>query len=336
MSYVLKFPFQLHSTVIDFDESSVFALGSLTARLILRNRYVVLEVRGFDSQDHASAYIPNVWAALRWVLIESGINTTFDLGPNDIAWAEDPLLAAKNLSKSFDLPDTAPVHGIASTDGSPMVYREDQNVRVISFLGAVGTSHTPKHIFLEPFSEALSRLEAYALIKNSRFKLASDLYSAFYLETSPTSKLITLGMVLEVIADPANKHQASIDLIDDWREELTQRKLMFIDDQDAIHSLESLDRELLVRKEASVRSRIRHTAKRLSVYLASDEMKNLDRDAVNTYDERSALVHKGQISKGNIGELVDKGQRAVKLLLKAYYTEVLQVSANTSVEESKC
>jgi ribosomal protein S20 len=121
-------------------------------------------------------------------------------------------------------------------------------------------------------------------------------------------------MVLEVIADPANKHQASIDLIDHWRDELMQRKLMFIDDQDAIHSLESLDRELLVRKEASVRSRIRHTAKRLSHYLTSDERESLDKDAVNAYDERSALVHKGQISKGNIGELVSKGQRAVKLL----------------------
>lgn len=328
----MKFPFQLHGTVIDFDEASVFALGSLTARLILRNRYVVLEVRGFDSHDHASSYIPNVWAALRWVLIERGINTSFDLGPNDITWAEDPLLAAKNLSKSFGLSDMAPVHGLASTDGSPIVCREDQNVRVLSFSGAIGTSHTPQHFFLEPFSEALSRLDADALIKNSRFKLASDLYSAFYLETSPTSRLIALGMVLEVIADPANKHQVSIDLIDRWRKELIQRKLMFIDDQDAIHSLESLDRELLVRKEASVRSRIRHTAKRLSHYLTIDERESLDKDAVNTYDERSALVHKGQISKGNIGELVTKGQRAVKLLLRAYYTEIVQVNANTTVE----
>ena len=324
MTYILQFPFRPQGTLIDLDESSVFSLGSLSARLIPRTPYVVLEVRGFSSPEHASAHIPIVWAALRWVLIDHGINTTFDLGPNDITWAKDPIQAARNLSKSFDVPNTGPVHGIAATDGSPIVYRNDQTIRVISGSGASITSRMPLQLFLTPFSEALSRPRTSVLIEHSRFKIASDLYSAYYFSTSPASRLVTLGMVLEVIADPANKHHAAMDLIDRWREELAKLKTSLAEDQDAVHSLESLERELLVRKEASVRSRIRITARRLAAHLSDNEAMDLDQDAVSTYDARSTLVHKGQIDKGDMFELVKKGQRAARLLLKAYYNEILQ------------
>lgn len=324
MSYLLQFPFRPQCEFIDLDESNVFSIGPLSARLISRSPYVVLEMRGFSSLEHASAHIPIVWAALRWVLIDCGINTTFDLGPNNIVWAKDPIKAAKNLSESFDVPNTGPVHGIAATDGSPVVYRSDQTIQVISGLRILGTQSFPIQLFLTPFSEALTRPHTNVLIENPRFKLASDLYSAFYFEASPVSRLVTLGMVLEVIADPANKHQAALDLIDRWREELPQLKLSLANDQDAVHSLESLERELLVKKEASIRSRIRITAKRLSSHLNGDEVINLVHDAVATYDARSMLVHKGQIDKGDISELVSKGQRAARLLLKAYYKELLQ------------
>lgn len=326
MTYRLQFPFQAQSAIGGIGEPARFQIGPLQARIFSRSRYVVLELGGFSTPEEASAHIPIVWAALRWVLIDRGINATFDLQRNDIVWAEDPIRAAKNLSESWDVPDNGPVHGIAASDGSPIVFREDQNIRFPS-VSTTGHSITPLQLLLSPLTDALSRPGTGKLFENSRFRLATDLYSAYYLENSPSSRLVTLGMALEVIADPADKHQAALQLIDRWKADIEDHKLAVATDLDAVASLESLQRELLIRKQASIRSRIRNTANRLASHLVADEQQSLTENAVATYDARGLLVHKGQLADSDIYELVEKGRKTVSLLLKAYYFDIMRSDA---------
>jgi hypothetical protein len=298
MAYRLQFPFQLQSSIDGIDVPVFFQIGRLLARLFSRSRYVVLELSGFNTSEEASAHIPIVWAALRWLLIDRGINATFEIQPNNI------------------------VNDIAASDGSPLVFREDQNIRFLSGSGT-GKTITPLPRFLPPLTDALSRPGTDKLIENSRFRLATDLYSAYYLKNSPSSRLITLGMTLEVLADPTNKHPVALEVIDRWKADIDQCKLAVANDQEAVASLESLDRELLVRKQVSIRSRIRSTANRLASHLSADEQQNLTENAVSTYDARSSLVHKGRLENNNIHELVEKGQRTVSLLLRAYYHDIM-------------
>lgn len=324
MTHILQFPFRPQSTITRLNDLSVVIPPPLRARLFSRQSYVVLEICGFDSPADATAFIPAVWAALRWVLIDGGINTTFDLASNDIVWAEDPIQAAINRSTSWNVPNVGPVHGIAQTDGAPIVFREGQNIDFVSNAGMSGTTIFPLNLFLPSFSEALCRPGAGALIEDCRFKLATDLYSAFYFAATSESRLVTLGMVLEVIADPAIKHRAALELIDRWKHELQQQKLVYTEDEDATHALESLERELLVRQEASIRGRIRSTARRLSSYLQSTDSEEVERNAVATYDARSTLVHHGQLDRQDISECVAIGQHVVRLLLMAYYRDIVR------------
>lgn len=323
MTYRLQFPFQAQSAISGIDNPVIFSIDQIQARLFPRGRYTVLELSGFRTAEEASAHIPIVWAALRWVLIDRGINVTFELQPNDIVWAEDPNEAAKNLSNSFNLPNRGPVHGIASSDGLPLVFGDDQNIRFLSFSGTVEIT-TPLHLFKVPLTDALSRFGTEKLIENSRFRIATDLYSAYYLENSPSSRLIILGMALEVLADPSKKHEAALQLIDRWKADIQRQKLAMATDHEAVASLESLERELLVRKQVSIRSRIRHTANRLAPHLSADEQHELAHNAVATYDARSSLVHKGRLEEKDVHEFVEKGQKTVSLLLKAYYLDVMR------------
>lgn len=323
MTYRLQFPFEPQSAIAGIDEPVCFQIGPLQARLFSRSRYVVLELGGFSKPEEASAHIPIVWAALRWVLIDHGINTTFDIQPNDIVCAADPIQAAKNLSDGLDAPNSGPVHNIAASDGSPIVVREDQKIQFISVSG-IWHSTTPLQLFLSPLKDALSRSGTDILIKNPRFRLATDLYSAYYLENSPSSKLVTLGMALEVIADPADKHQAALHLIDQWKADIERHISVVAIDQEAVASLESLQRELLIRKQASIRSRIRNTANRLALHLIAAEQQSLAENAVATYDARCSLVHNGQLDDNNIYELIEKGRKTVSLLLKAYYHDIMR------------
>lgn len=323
MTYRLQFPFQPQSTISGIDDPVIFRIGQIQARLFSRDRYAVLELSGFGTAEEASAHIPIVWAALRWVLIDRGMNVTFDLQPNDIVWAEDTTQAAKNLSESWNVPNSGPVHGIASSDGLPIVFGDDQIIRFFSCSGTLKTT-TPLQLFMAPLTDALSRPGTEKLIENSRFRIATDLYSAYYLENSPSSRLITLGMALEVLADPSSKHQAALQLIDRWKADIQRQKLALATDLEAVASLESLERELLVRKQASIRSRIRDTANRLAPYLSADEQHRLTENAVAIYDARSSLVHKGRLEDNKIHELVEKGRKTVSLLLKAYYLDIMR------------
>jgi hypothetical protein len=323
MTYRLQFPFQPQNAIDGIDQPVRFQIGDQQARLFSRSKYVVLELGGFSTPEQASAHTPIVWAALRWVLIDRGINTIFDLQPNDIVWAEDSIQAAKNMSENWDVPNNGPIHGIAGSDGSPIVFRDDQNIRFFS-ASACMHSITPLQLFLPLLTDALSRPGTDRLIENPRFRLAADLYSSYYLENSPSSRLVTLGMALEVIADPADKHQAALQLIERWRDDIERQKSAVAADQDAVASLESLRRELLIRKQASIRSRIRSTANRLACHLVAEEQQGFTKNAVDIYDARSSLVHNGQSNDNNIYELVEKGRKTVSLLLKAYYYDILR------------
>ena len=323
MTYRLQFPFQPQSAIAGIDDPVIFRIDQIQARLFSRDRYAVLELSGFGTAEEASEHIPIVWAALRWVLIDRGINVTFDLQPNDIVWAEDPILAAKNLGKNWNVPDSGPVHGIASCDSSPIVFGDDQRISFFSCSGTAKTT-TPLQLFMAPLTNSLSQPGTKKLIENSRFRIATDLYSAYYSENSSSSRLITLGMALEVLADPSSKHQAALQLIDRWKADIQSLKFELSTDPEAVFSLNSLERELLVRKETSIRSRIRDTANRLAPYLPADEQHKLTENAIATYDARSSLVHKGWMEDNKINELVEKGRKTVSLLLKAYYLDILR------------
>lgn len=66
---------------------------------------------------------------------------------------------------------------------------------------------SPVDLFVTPFRDAIGWNGIESLIDEPRFRLASDLLSAFHFESSSNARLVTLGMALEVLAEPVEKHR---------------------------------------------------------------------------------------------------------------------------------
>lgn len=318
MSFVLRFPFRPQCAIAGIDDSAYFAIGTLNARLRNRSPYAVLEIHNFETAQAAYDFISVVWAALRWVLITGNLNTTCEFLPREPAWAEEPDRAAHNLSASFGLPITGPIHGICE-EGWPTVYEEGKSLRFIGLGDVAVAVTTPVDLFLSNLKYGLERPRSSSLINDPRFRLASDLFSAFHFEPSPPTRLISLGMSLEVLAEPETKHLEALSLLEKWQVELAGRKTEVEGNDDAVHALESLERELMFRKEASIRSRIRRTAMKLGNYFGLDQAVLLAQDAIATYDDRSALIHNGTLDEPRLSQTVEKGRDTVCRLLQAYY-----------------
>lgn len=106
-------------------------LEGLTFTLKQQDWWYILTISGFPSKEDAEACRNNVWSGFMWVLLDRGLAPSFDWEIQKIIYAEDPIDAAKNLSKTFGLEIEGPVHGIRDPD-KPAVYSTVQQFRSLS------------------------------------------------------------------------------------------------------------------------------------------------------------------------------------------------------------
>jgi len=83
-------------------------------------------------------------------------------------------------------------------------------------------------------------------------------------------------------------------------------------------ALDSLERELLFRKEASLRFKIREFVLRTLTSAGDPDANELARAAVAAYDLRSALVHEGTLPPDQVGGAIDTFRRVLERLFEAY------------------
>jgi len=100
-------------------------------------------------------------------------------------------------------------------------------------------------------------------------------------------------MALEVLAPVSYKHEAVLSLMETWKSSIAAAKTKYSTDESALASLGALERELLFRRENSIRGRIRDF---VYAELGSDDRsKDFARRAVSAYDARSLLLHEGRL-----------------------------------------
>lgn len=148
MSHVLRFPFKPQSPITGLDDAPPFQAGALSVRLRNRDPYVIVEVHGFETEQQASAFVPVVWAALRWVLIDRQLNSTCEMQLQTIVWADDAVEAGRNLAKSFGQPPelAEPVNGLGD-EGWPSIYQEGQRLRFLAMGPMTVTVTSPVDLF---------------------------------------------------------------------------------------------------------------------------------------------------------------------------------------------
>jgi hypothetical protein len=148
----------------------------------------------------------------------------------------------------------------------------------------------------------------------AKIQTALELYGSSFVERSAKTRFLLLVTAMEVLAPSTLKHAAALRLLEKWQIELTEQKGRLATSTPEFAALAALERELLFRKEDSIRSQVRRLMARVSASHPSVPA-DLPSRAVNVYDKRSQLVHDGAIPSA---ELVGLEAEARELLEAAF------------------
>jgi hypothetical protein len=167
------------------------------------------------------------------------------------------------------------------------------------------TSQTASYYLFDAINEA-ARIKGFvSSVSKAPVVIAYEMFAAADFEVSANSQFLLLITVLEVLAEPRERPEACIALVD----ELLQRAERGIADATANSDAEMQlafkalkDSAIHLRRE-SITSSIRKLATEASKVLGDPNPQDAGTRAAKLYGKRSKLVHKGEsVSLGDVAE----------------------------------
>ncbi len=322
MSYTLRFPFKLAPgyQIDGLEESREFKVDGLSWLFEVNSKsdYYVLKVNGLYSESACQEFLRHLWSGFNWLLLKRGVAAKLNPTLDKVTYAPDPEAAAKNLERNFKLPYRGPVDGLVN-GSSPSCYPSEKNIRFIA-MGSpnviVSTPVTDVFAFLK---EGIDIRRGNPSIDDMKLQLAFDLFSAYWYEYSNKARLVTLILVLESLMAHPLRHEVVVQLLERWKPVVEYRKKDFPPDSEEYHALESLEHELLFKKEDSLRRQVRSLVLQSLEFLGHDKPQELAKQAVWVYDQRSKLLHEGFLPEPLLSQATSTAKSVVELVLEAQY-----------------
>lgn len=318
VTYRLRFPFRSTHEITNFASSIALSPSGIQAFLEPHLPYVVLNLEGFESESAAAEALPFAWGAVMLASVLSGWGFKAETTLDRVTYADDPERAAQKLHENFGLPISGPVHGLVNGN-LPAAVPVDKNIRYVT-AGDVTVHQSIPASRIAPYLErALSHRDVGRVFEDKRLKLALELWSDYHREHSLQAKFLTLVMVLEVLAPPTTKHGVAQAIIDRWDTELTSELRHYAEDSEECEAIESLRREVLFRKERSIRSRIRQHILEIVGAVSCDDAHPTAQMAVRAYDLRGSLLHTGTLAPTELSDGHGAALKALRTVLLASF-----------------
>jgi hypothetical protein len=153
----------------------------------------------------------------------------------------------------------------------------------------------------------------------AKLRIALELYAAHFYERAMSTRFLMLVMALEALTPNSIKSKIALDLLEQWKQQVSALKSSFPSDSDEYFSLDGLERELIFRRENSIRTQIRQMVYNVLFADKKPNASELARRAVKVYDQRSALVHEGALPVGELAKAEQDAKEIIELVLKAMF-----------------
>jgi hypothetical protein len=253
-------------------------------------------------------------------MLNRGFGFKASMELHTVTYVPDPKQAAENLSKTFGIPFTGVIDGLAGGD-QPTVYPTDKKLRFVT--GGVATLKigTPFEMIYPLFIEGVSLPASPRAFSDVRLRTALELYGAYYYEQSANARLLTLVIALETLTESSPKAQIALDLLTGWQRDISRLKVQFQAASAEHQALDSLERELVFRRDKSLRSQIRELVRDTLEKADVANAVGLAKEAVKVYDKRSTLVHEGSLPDKELQWAVSEAKGIVEAVLKAKFQE---------------
>jgi hypothetical protein len=328
--YTLRFPFSLPPGQEIAVTEQTAEIDGLTCLLKKQDRFYVLTITGFPTEDSAKRYINNVWTGLMWMLLHHDLSPDAILEPQKVAYGEDPYQAAKNLSKSFGIHIDGPIDGLI--DGArPAIYSTDKKLHSITGGQVAVTMSTPAEQVLKFIGTGAAFTESARVIDDAKLRVALELYGLYFTESSANTRFLTLVMALEAVATGVPRSQLVLRLLDKWKKEADEMQNGVESESDDSISLDALSRELFFRKEDSIRRQIRNLVSTTLQANGDTDASEMAKLAVRIYDLRSTLVHEGKLESRVLSKATSDAKNIVKRVLRARFVQKATSDGNENV-----
>lgn len=314
--FSLRFPFKLRPGHEIANDGKPLAITAGFQRLVFtldrkQAGAYVARITGFSTIQGASAFAGNMWGALANILIDRTVPFEAPFQVAAVQYLPEPTVSPQ-------MPQLGAVHGTAHEDEA-IAFPSDQRIGVFGVGTPTVSVSSPGDRFLADLAGWASVPHSAAVPSDERLRTAIELYSAAFAESSRRARFLTLVMVLEVLTDPETKHPNALILLSRWEKEVDEafKRADSADEQDA---LEALKRELIFRRENSIRSRVR---KLVQTTLAKDpDVTTLSKQAVDAYDKRSTLVHDGSLDERELVRASEDARVVIQRVLRAHVDSI--------------
>lgn len=322
--YTLRFPFRLPPGQ-EIEASQVIGeIDSLTFSLEKHEPFYVFTIRGFPTEDTADRYINNVWAGLMWVVLHLGLWPEAIYEPQKVVYTEDPCQAPKNL------PFKNPSDGLIIGGNSPAVYPSEE--RPLTVTGGHATVLLTTHAVdvIRFFREGLAFPESNEVITDQKLRVAFELYGPSFTEFSLNAKFLTLIMALEALATGIHRTPLVLNLLDKWKQEVAELRSTLDSESEDNVSLDALNRELLFKKEDSIRRQIRNLVFTTLQANGDTDANGMGKLAQQLYDHRSTLVHDGKLESSVLGQAASDAKKMVERVLRIRFIQKAAQADNSN------
>jgi len=249
-----------------------------------------------------------------WILLHRGLPPDAVFEPGKVVYANDRYQAAKSYGFKIPL--------MSSLTEVNQLYIPLKNESARRPAGQI----TPLQTYsasdvLNFFREGVAFPASAEVIHDPKLRVALELYGAYFTELSANAKFLTLVMALETLATGIPRTQLVLSLLDKWKQEVQELQEPLAPDSEDAASLEALSRELLFRKEDSIRRQIRSLVFITLQANGDEDAQAMATKAVQVYDHRSTLVHEGRLDPPVLGKANSDAKNIVERVLRARFVQ---------------
>lgn len=317
-TYTLRFPFTTApGQEIELDPPCSKFVGPYQWTLSREPPAYVLFVHRLASDAECREYSRSIWGAFKWVQLTRGFPITAQSEYQSVAYSKDSQTAARELGRP-ELGGIDVSNGVASGD-DPIGYPSSR-CPVLIMGGDVHLTHSaPANQILNVASEGLAIRSKLRSRFNDKFHTALELHAAFWHESSPKAKFLTLMLALESLLPRTPRHVVVREAIDEWHPTLKARRDCWPPGSDEFTALDALINEVIYKRTDSLGVQIRFLIKRSLSEVDDSRGDEFAARSRGIYKARSTLVHDGHLPKSELDAATDGAKEIVEAVLQAIY-----------------
>jgi hypothetical protein len=322
-SYSVRLPFTLSpGRTLKLGDDGQFNLLGQMCEITQEGDQYVLTIGRFDTKDAASTFLAKAAAGLIWFGLTKSVGFRFNPVPTPVFLFEQP----KPIAEGSMIAPIARKKGWHEIDGH---YDADKSTikpehkRLIKFAAGAVTVRldTAVTMLSEAMRQGMGQGRPELVLRNSKLRLASEVYLSSHFENTPTASFLSRITTLEILVEDAPASGSVKTMVEG-----------FIDDAKAEQKgepnpeiqreFQSLVSRLNYLRNRSIKSGIQTLVEQnLRAETDSDEAAEVSREISQLYDLRSTLVHSGKVAEADIVQGNNRLNEVVPRILRVLFRE---------------